>query len=83
MDQAAKNKPNNGKDPCGEFNGWDKTQHELKQRKNGNTSITISLDAGKEYRYRYWVDGERWENDWHADKYVSNDFGTEDSVVMV
>jgi 1,4-alpha-glucan branching enzyme len=50
MDQAAKNRPNNGKDTCVEFNGWDKTQHELKQRKNGNTSITISLDAGKEYR---------------------------------
>ena len=68
---------------CGDFNEWDKTSHVLKKRKKGNFSITISLDAGKEYRFRYWVDDERWENDWAADKYLPNDFGTEDSVVVV
>jgi 1,4-alpha-glucan branching enzyme len=68
---------------CGEFNDWDKSKHQLKPRKMGNFSITISLIAGKEYRFRYWVDGNRWENDWNADKYVSNEFGTEDSVVVV
>jgi hypothetical protein len=26
------------------------------------------------------VDGERWENDWAADAYAPNAFGTEDSV---
>jgi 1,4-alpha-glucan branching enzyme len=68
---------------CGDFNDWDKTQYQLKKRVKGNFSITISLDAGDEYRYRYWVDGERWENDWNADKYMPNEFGTEDSVVVV
>jgi 1,4-alpha-glucan branching enzyme len=68
---------------CGEFNNWDKTQHELIRRKKGNFSLTISLDAGKEYRFRYWVDGERWENDWKADKYIANEFGTEDSVIVL
>lgn len=68
---------------CGEFNDWDKTSHELKRRKQGNFSITLMLETGKEYRFRYWVDGERWENDWSPDKYVPNEFGTEDSVVVV
>jgi hypothetical protein len=27
------------------------------------------------------LDGERWENDWAADGYAPNNFGTEDSVV--
>jgi len=68
---------------CGEFNNWDKNQYQLKPRKKGNFSITISLETGKEYRFRYWIDGERWENDWDADKYIPNEFGSEDSVVVV
>jgi 1,4-alpha-glucan branching enzyme len=68
---------------CGEFNGWDASQHPLKRRKDGSFSTTVSLKPGSEYRFRYLVDGERWENDWGADKYVSNEFGSEDSVVVV
>ena len=68
---------------CGQFNDWEKSAHVLKRRKDGSFSVMISLNPGSEYRYRYWVDGERWENDWAADKYVPNEFGTEDSVVIV
>ena len=68
---------------AGDFNGWDLASHQLKQRKSGNFSTTISLKPGQSYRFRYYVDGERWENDWHADQYVPNEFGTEDSVVTV
>ncbi|MEA3349906.1 MAG: isoamylase early set domain-containing protein [Chloroflexota bacterium] len=66
----------------GEFNAWDKESHPLKKRKDGHFSRTVYLDADKEYRFRYWVDGERWENDWEADKYLPNEFGSEDSVVL-
>jgi 1,4-alpha-glucan branching enzyme len=68
---------------CGEFNEWDAAKHPMKRRKDGSFSITISLKPGNEYRFRYLVDGERWENDWDADKYVPNEFGTEDSVIVV
>ena len=68
---------------CGEFNEWDASKHPMKRRKDGSFSITVSLKPGGEYRFRYLVDGERWENDWEADKYVPNEFGTEDSVVVV
>ena len=68
---------------CGEFNGWDVARHPMKRRKDGSFSLTVSLRPGNEYRFRYLVDGERWENDWEADKYVPNEFGTEDSVIVV
>ena len=68
---------------CGEFNEWDKEKHILKRRKDGSFSTTISLQAGATYRFRYWVDGERWENDWAADNYLVNEFGSEDSVVVL
>ncbi len=67
---------------CGEFNEWDASKHPMKRRKDGGFLITVSLKPG-EYRFRYLVDSERWENDWEADKYVPNEFGTEDSVVVV
>ena len=68
---------------CGEFNEWDAAHHPMKRRKDGGFSLTISLKPGNEYRFRYLLDGERWENDWEADKYLPNEFGSEDSVVVV
>ena len=68
---------------CGEFNDWNKSSHKLARRKKGNFTTTISLDSGKEYRFRYWVNDERWENDWNADKYQPNDFGSEDSIIVL
>ena len=68
---------------CGDFNDWDPNAHPLKRRKDGSFSTTLSLIAGREYRFRYLIDGERWENDWNADKYLPNAFGSEDSVVIV
>jgi len=68
---------------CGEFNEWDETAHPMKRRKDGRFSLTISLKPDQEYRFRYLLDGERWENDWEADAYVPNPFGSEDSVVQV
>ena len=68
---------------CGEFNAWDPEKNPMKKRKDGSYHTTISLKPGHSYRFRYLVDGERWENDWAADAYVPNDFGTEDSIVSI
>lgn len=68
---------------CGDFNEWDTTSHPMKRRKDGSFTLTISLKPGRRYRFRYLLDGERWENDWAADAYVSNPFGSDDSVVEV
>jgi 1,4-alpha-glucan branching enzyme len=66
---------------CGEFNDWDEKSHPMKRRKDGSFTATVSLKSGQSYRFRYLVDGARWENDWAADAYVPNEFGSEDSVV--
>jgi 1,4-alpha-glucan branching enzyme len=55
----------------------------MKRRKDGSYSTTISLKPGSSYRFRYLLDEERWENDWSADQYTPNEFGTDDSVVIV
>lgn len=68
---------------CGEFNDWSSTANTMKLRKDGRFSTTISLPAGRAYRFRYLLDETRWENDWAADGYVPNSFGTEDSLVRV
>ncbi len=53
----------------------------MKKLKDGSFSLTISLDAGQSYRFRYLLDNERWENDWDADAYVANQYGAEDSLL--
>ena len=67
----------------GEFNDWNDSAVLMRKLKNGDFSATLSLEAGKSYRFRYLLDGSRWENDWAPDGYVANDFGTDDSIVAV
>lgn len=68
---------------CGEFNDWNETSHPLTRRKDGRFSRMLTLATGRAYRFRYLVDGERWENDQAADAYVPNAFGSDDSVVQL
>lgn len=67
----------------GDFNGWDQKATPMKKLKDGSFTVTVKLPKDKEYRFRYLIDGARWENDWHADRYVPNAFSGEDSVVTV
>lgn len=67
----------------GDFNDWDREATPLQRTEDGDYTVTLLLASGKEYRFRYLIDGERWENDWSADKYVKSPYGTEDSVVSV
>lgn len=67
----------------GEFNGWDPESTPMKKLKSGDFKTTVNLKVGSEYEFRYLIDGERWENDWAADKYVANVFSEENSVVVV
>ena len=67
----------------GDFNQWNKDAVPMKRLKNGSFTTTVALEPNREYHFRYFLDGERWENDWNADKYVSNAQGSDDSVVIV
>ncbi len=66
---------------AGDFNGWSTSSTPLARRKDGRFSATVTLPAGKEYRYRYVLDGERWTNDADADRYEPNAHGSEDGVL--
>ena len=68
---------------CGEFNEWSPTKNPMKKLKDGSFSVTLSLVPGESYRFRYLLDGQRWENDWDADTYVANQYGSEDSLISV
>ena len=67
----------------GDFNNWNLTENRMKQLKNGDFTLTLDLPCSREYRFRYLIDANRWENDWFADKYLPNNFGADDSVVVV
>jgi 1,4-alpha-glucan branching enzyme len=67
----------------GEFNNWDETSHVLKRQKDGSFALTVDLPTGREYQFRYLVNGTEWHNDEAADKYVPNGFGEENSVVVL
>lgn len=68
----------------GEFNGWNPEEAiALKKQKDGSFKTSLELAAG-EYQFRYILDGEKWENDWEADKYVPAGVdATENSVVVL
>ena len=64
----------------GEFNRWSTVADPMERGDDGFVA-SISLPVGRTYRFRYLLDGQRWENDWAADSYVTNEFGGDDSVI--
>jgi 1,4-alpha-glucan branching enzyme len=68
---------------CGDFNEWNENLNPMRQLKDGSFSTTVSIEAGRSYRFRYLINGNRWENDWEADEYWPNDFGSDDSVLRL
>jgi 1,4-alpha-glucan branching enzyme len=67
----------------GEFNGWNAEAAPLKKGKDGTFKTTVELEAGKEYQFRYLIDGSRWENDGEADKFVASPVSYEENSVLV
>jgi 1,4-alpha-glucan branching enzyme len=67
---------------CGDFNDWSETATPMHQdRTTGTWRVTLELDANRRYEFRYLVNGTDWHNDWSADDYVPNQFGSDNSVV--
>ena len=66
----------------GEFNDWDTLSTPMtRKRADANWEVIIELETGRRYRFRYLVDGIEWLNDWHADDFIENLYGSDDSVV--
>ncbi len=68
----------------GEFNNWDADRNKLeKNKKTGLHSVEIELEANKEYRFRYVVDGKTWLNDPEADRFEPTDFGDSENCILI
>ena len=65
---------------AGDFNDWNEQSHPMEQLKDSRFKLTVNLEPGREYQFRYLVDGE-WHNDWEADRYEPNPFSGDNSVV--
>ncbi|MCR5725059.1 MAG: isoamylase early set domain-containing protein [Treponema sp.] len=69
---------------AGDFNSWSSTETPLKKSaKDGSFSVKLALETGREYQFRYLLDGSRWENDWAADKYIPAPFSHTDNSVVI
>lgn len=66
----------------GDFNGWNRTSHPLRQNERGFWSITVELEAGRAFEFRYLRDGTGWMNDSQADAYTTNEHGTQNFIVL-
>lgn len=69
----------------GEFNNWDvQNGIKLKKLKDGSLNTQVSLEAGRSYQYRYFLNDGRWVNDRVADDYVRIDeYAIENCLVQV
>jgi len=66
----------------GDFNGWNETSTPMRRKERGDIwKVRMELSKGQEYQFRYLVDQKSWHNDWHADRYVPNIHGSDNSVV--
>jgi 1,4-alpha-glucan branching enzyme len=65
----------------GDFNGWNQSSHPFQLDREGNWTITINLEVGQHYEFRYRRDGD-WMNDSQADGYVRNLHGSDNFLVV-
>ena len=66
----------------GDFNNWNRHAHPMERTEEDDMwELTLELEKGNSYQFRYLIDGNNWQNDWHADRYVPNPFGGENSVI--
>ena len=66
----------------GDFNDWGEEANPMEKLKDGRFKLTLELEQGKEFQFRYLVNGAEWHNDWEADKYVPNPYSGDNSVVI-
>ncbi len=66
----------------GDFNQWDPAATPMAyDSRQATWQVTLELEPGHCYRFRYLLDGREWLNDWYADGRLENESGSCDSVV--
>ncbi|MDP9070016.1 MAG: isoamylase early set domain-containing protein [Actinomycetota bacterium] len=65
---------------AGDFNDWDPNATVL--RKRGDTrTVSVTLDPGKRYSFRYRTADGEWFNDEAAHAYERNEFGDDNAII--
>ena len=67
----------------GDFNNWQLGETPFKMAKTGIWSVSLDLETGKEYQFRYLIDGTNWENEPEADRFIESGLGSENSVLVL
>jgi 1,4-alpha-glucan branching enzyme len=64
----------------GDFNDWQAI--EMKFNKKTNSFKTkVRLPKGENFHFKYLLNDSEWENDYSADQYIPNEYGSDNSVV--
>lgn len=66
----------------GDFNNWNETSHPMKALKDGAFTIIENLETGKNYQFRYLLNGDTWLNESEADGYVNSGISSEENCVI-
>ena len=66
----------------GDFNAWSETATPM-IRRDGKWGVSMELETGHEYQFRYRDQYGKWHNDEAADLYLPNSFGSENSVISL
>ena len=68
----------------GDFNNWGTHSTPMSKLKSRAFTTTLDLKVGREYQFRYLIDGTDWVNDGAADTFAPSSFpGVENSVVVL
>lgn len=68
----------------GEFNAWSTSATPMKKTKSGEFRVTLDLEVGHTYQFRYLIGESHWENDPDADAYCPTPFeDTQNSVIQL
>ncbi len=66
----------------GDFNDWDESSIPMKKLKNGKYTVTVDLETGRDYQFRYFAGNNVWFNDSEPDSTKTSPYGdAENSVV--
>jgi 1,4-alpha-glucan branching enzyme len=63
-----------------DFNDWQAIEMKF-NKKTKSFKTKVRLPKGRAFHFRYLLNSTEWENDYNADQYLPNEFGSENSVV--
>lgn len=67
----------------GSFNDWSTSATPMKRTKDGDFTVSVDLEKGREYQFRYLFDEHIWDNDSEADKLADTPYGDARNSVIV